>query len=86
METYILSLSCRDRSGLVADIAGLIVRAGGNIVDAQQFNEKGTGEFFMRVVFAALRDTAPLVQGLSAMEPVDRLRWRLRPTAQQRAA
>jgi formyltetrahydrofolate deformylase len=78
-ETYILSLSCRDRSGLVADIASLIVRIGGNIVDAQQFNEKGTGEFFMRVVFVAPRDPDTLVRGLSAMRPADRLAWQLRP-------
>ena len=68
----------------MADIAGLVVRAGGNIVDAQQFNEKATGEFFMRVVFAAARDPAPLVEGLSAMESVDRLTWRLRPIEQQK--
>lgn len=84
IETYILSLSCRDRSGLVADIAGLVVRAGGNIVDAQQFNEQATGEFFMRVVFAASRDPGPLVQGLSAMQPIDRLTWQLRPIGQQK--
>lgn len=79
METYILSLSCRDRSGLVADIAGHIVQAGGNIVDAHQFNEKDTGDFFMRVVFSASRDTDGLVQGLSSMSLADRMTWRLRP-------
>lgn len=50
--TCILSLSCPDRPGLVARVAGLLAANGGNIVDAQQFNDTLTDRFFMRVEFA----------------------------------
>jgi len=47
-----LSLSCADQSGLVAKVAGYLAGRGGNILDAQQFNDQRTDRFFMRVVFA----------------------------------
>jgi formyltetrahydrofolate deformylase len=48
----ILSLSCPDRPGLVARVAGLLAANGGNIIDAQQFNDTLTDRFFMRIEFA----------------------------------
>ncbi len=50
-EVCTLSLSCEDRPGLVALVAGFLASKGGNIVDAQQFNDRETRRFFMRVVF-----------------------------------
>lgn len=50
-ERYVVTLSCDDRPGLVAAVAGALAANGGNIVEAQQFNEHTTGRFFMRVVF-----------------------------------
>lgn len=50
-ERFILTLSCDDRPGLVADVAGCLAADGGNIVEAQQFDEALTGRFFMRIVF-----------------------------------
>jgi formyltetrahydrofolate deformylase len=50
-ETLTLRLSCDDRPGLVAMVAGFLTGQGGNIVDAQQFDDRLTGRFFMRVVF-----------------------------------
>jgi formyltetrahydrofolate deformylase len=47
-----LSLSCADRPGLVARVAGFLADRGGNIHDAQQFNDQETKRFFMRVIFA----------------------------------
>jgi formyltetrahydrofolate deformylase len=49
---YILTLSCEDRPGIVAAVAGLLFKEGANILEAQQFDDKETGRFFMRVVFA----------------------------------
>ncbi len=48
---YILTLSCADRPGLVAAVAGLLFENGGNILEAQQFDDVETNKFFMRVVF-----------------------------------
>jgi formyltetrahydrofolate deformylase len=48
---HILTLSCEDRPGLVAEVAGLIFSHGGNIVEAAQFEDVESGRFFMRVRF-----------------------------------
>jgi formyltetrahydrofolate deformylase len=47
----ILTLSCPDRVGIVAGVSGLLFARGGNILDAQQYDDQETGRFFMRVVF-----------------------------------
>ncbi len=50
---FILTLSCADRPGIVAAVATHLFDHGFNIVDAQQFDDTETGQFFMRVVFAS---------------------------------
>ncbi|MCK6435217.1 MAG: formyltetrahydrofolate deformylase, partial [Aquabacterium sp.] len=56
-EEFILTLSCRDQTGIVYSVSGLLFQAGCNIIDSQQFGdvegEDATGLFFMRVHFAA---------------------------------
>ena len=49
----ILTLSCPDRPGIVARVSGFLFERGGNILDAQQYDDAETGRFFMRVVFDA---------------------------------
>lgn len=51
MTAYILSLSCSDRPGIVADVASFLTNAGSNITEAQQFNDEESGQFFMRMEF-----------------------------------
>jgi formyltetrahydrofolate deformylase len=84
-ETCILRLSCDDRPGLVAKVAGFLAANGGNIIDAQQFDDRLTDRFFMRVMFELAdthnvdglrRDFAPLA-AQAGME------WRLRSTRQR---
>ena len=50
--TYILTLSCPDRTGIVHAVAGFLLERGGNIEEAAQYNDPDTGLFFMRVQFA----------------------------------
>ncbi|WP_420383845.1 formyltetrahydrofolate deformylase [Novosphingobium sp.] len=50
-ETLTLRLSCDDRPGLVVKVSGFLAGEGGNIIEAQQFDDRLTGRFFMRVVF-----------------------------------
>jgi len=64
---FILTLSCKDTTGVVYAVAGLLYQGGCNIIDSQQFGdlkgEDATGLFFMRVHFAApphLASTAAL--------------------------
>ena len=49
--SLILTLSCEDKPGIVARVTGNLFEAGGNIQEAQQFDDSLSGRFFMRVVF-----------------------------------
>ncbi|MBB4612051.1 formyltetrahydrofolate deformylase [Novosphingobium taihuense] len=49
--SLILTLSCEDKPGIVARVTGNLYEAGGNISEAQQFDDSLSGNFFMRVVF-----------------------------------
>ena len=52
MASYILNLSCPDRTGIVHAVSGFLVERQGNIEEAAQYNDPDTGLFFMRVRFA----------------------------------
>ena len=56
-KTYILTLSCPDRLGLVHSVSGFLLERGGNIEEAAQYNDPDTGLFFMRVQFSCVRLT-----------------------------
>src|SRR5438477_279837 len=49
---YVLTLSCPDKPGIVHAVSGFLLERGGNIEEAAQYNDHGTGLFFMRVQFA----------------------------------
>ena len=49
---FILTLACPDRTGIVHNVSGLLLKHQGNILDAQQFGDAETGQFFLRVHFA----------------------------------
>ncbi len=74
---YTLTLSCEDRPGLVAAVAGALANTGGNIVDAQQFDDIETGRFFMRTVFTAA-DDAPFRKAMKDIGAQHGMNWRLR--------
>jgi formyltetrahydrofolate deformylase len=51
-DTYIITISCIDHPGIVAAVTTFLARHGGNIIEAQQFDDLQTGRFFMRIEFA----------------------------------
>lgn len=61
-QEFVLTLSCRDTTGIVHAVSGLLYQAGCNIIDSQQFgdvlSEDSTGLFFMRVHFSATEHLA----------------------------
>ena len=57
---HILTLSCANRPGIVAKVSTALFDGGFNILDAQQFDDVETGDFFMRVVFNASAPAAKL--------------------------
>jgi formyltetrahydrofolate deformylase len=48
---YVLTLSCADRPGIVHAVSGFLVEQGANIVESQQFGDRLTERFFMRIGF-----------------------------------
>lgn len=49
---YILTLSCEDKTGIVAAVSGFLSQNGGFIIESAQFGDSSTGRFFMRTVFS----------------------------------
>jgi formyltetrahydrofolate deformylase len=49
MPDIVLTLSCHDRPGIVAIVAGFLADRGFTIRDSQQFGDEGTGLFFLRI-------------------------------------
>ncbi|WP_262850655.1 formyltetrahydrofolate deformylase [Mumia quercus] len=68
--TYVLTLTCPDRPGLVHAISSWIVDRGGNILDAQQFTDAGAGRFFLRVHFESVTEPYDLEALRDAFVPV----------------
>ncbi len=65
-DTYVLTLSCQDRPGIVHAVSGFLLGQGGNIEEAAQYNDPDTGRFFMRVRFTCPRaDVATLRSALA---------------------
>jgi formyltetrahydrofolate deformylase len=81
--SFVLTLSCPDRPGIVHAVSGFLLERGGNIEEAAQFNDSSTGLFFMRVQFTCsalapgdLRSQLKLFAEPFAMQ------WGLHPLAQ----
>jgi formyltetrahydrofolate deformylase len=51
--TFILTLSCEDRPGIVAAVTSELASLGANIAESNQFWDRETGRFFMRLAFTA---------------------------------
>ena len=82
-DTHILTLSCPDRPGIVHAVSGFLAERGGNIEEAAQFNDHGTGLFFMRVQFSCpAGDAAQLREELGALAERFAMRWQLHERAQ----
>ncbi len=66
---HILVLSCADRPGIVAAVAGHIARSGGNITESSQFNDPDTDRFFLRTGFTLAdgADEAAMRAGFDAL-------------------
>ncbi len=59
-EPLILTLSCRNRPGIVSAVSTYLFEGGCNILDAQQFDDTESNRFFMRVVFNAVGEGVAL--------------------------
>jgi len=66
---FVLTLSCDDRMGIVAAVAGSIADQACNIVESAQYRDPDSNRFFMRVAFAA-PETLTVEQFEIALRPV----------------
>ena len=69
---YLLTLSCPDRIGIVADVSRFLVDHACNIAESAQCGDQANGRFFLRTAFTA---AAPVA--------LDRLRAEFDPIAQK---
>jgi formyltetrahydrofolate deformylase len=80
---YTLTLSCPDRLGLVHAVSGFLLERSGNIEEAAQYNDAGTGLFFMRVQFAcAAHSFDELKSQLTEFAAPYQMLWQLHAQAQ----
>ena len=84
---HILTLSCANRPGIVAKVSTALFDGGFNILDAQQFDDTETGNFFMRVVFNPAgphADIERLREKFKAIAAGFTMTWSMRPADQRK--
>jgi formyltetrahydrofolate deformylase len=84
-DVQVLTLSCEDKPGITARVTGFLFEHGGNILEAQQYNDLVSGAFFMRVEFDATSADPDAIE--AQFEPLARhygMRWQLRAKAKPR--
>ena len=79
---YTLTLSCADRPGIVAAVAGALAAAGGNITESQQYGSAETGSFFMRVAFTSEQGYDAAHAALEAVAAEFGMDWQLHRAGQ----
>src|SRR5438876_5096436 len=79
-KSAVLLLSCPDRKGIVAAVAGFVAQHGGNILHADEHGDHDTNTFLMRVEFDPSELDLPLSDFGSQFTPLAKeldLNWRL---------
>ena len=86
-DRHVLTLSCANRPGIVAKVSSALFEGGFNILDAQQFDDTETGNFFMRVVFngaGGTGDAAAFKQTFGAIAAPFQMNWTLRASRERK--
>jgi formyltetrahydrofolate deformylase len=75
---YVLTLTCPEAPGIVFAVSRFVMQQGGNISASQQFDDRLTDTFFMRVQFRADGVTVEsLRQGFAAIASQFAMAWQL---------
>ncbi|MFV0383736.1 formyltetrahydrofolate deformylase, partial [Paracoccus sp. (in: a-proteobacteria)] len=84
MRTYVLTVQCESRRGIVAAISGCLAEYGCNITDAAQFDDDLTGRFFTRISFRPESGATrgELEQGIAAISGPLGLDWTIHDSTQ----
>ena len=79
-KSAVLLLSCPDKKGVVAGVAGFIYQHGGNILHADEHGDTDSGTFLMRVEFDPSDLDIPLSDFVWHFSPIAKefeMQWRL---------
>jgi formyltetrahydrofolate deformylase len=84
-DQFVLTLSCPDKQGIVHAVSSFLFMTGCNIEDSQQFGDRDTGLFFMRVHFSA---EPPVTAGklrasFAAIGDSYHMDWQIHPAEQR---
>lgn len=76
---YVLTLSCVNRPGIVSAVATYLFEQGGDIREAQQFDDLETGKFFARIAFELVEGAqiAGLREGFGPVAAPFNMTWKL---------
>jgi len=81
--SWVLTLVCADRVGIVAAVSQFLAERGGFITDSQQYADREAGRFFMRVAFEAtddrMADTEELRAAFGEIGARFAMDWRITP-------
>jgi formyltetrahydrofolate deformylase len=83
MRRLILTISCPDRTGIVAAVTTFIAHHGGSVLEASQFADHVTGQFFQRIEIDAETinlDASGFGVEFGPLAAEYSLNWRLRDT------
>ncbi|MGI5274378.1 formyltetrahydrofolate deformylase [Nonomuraea sp. CA-218870] len=80
---YVLTLSCPDRPGVVAAVSSLLSRHGCNITESQQFGDRESARFFMRVQFTSPLGEDEVRSAFAALAPDFAMEFQLRDMARK---
>ncbi|MCA1297101.1 formyltetrahydrofolate deformylase [Stappia indica] len=75
--SFVLTLSCDDKPGIVAAVTTELASLGANIAESNQFWDRQTGRFFMRIAFTAGEDVSRETVEHSLKPAVDRFDMRI---------
>ena len=75
--SYVLTLSCKDKPGIVHAVSGFLLTQGGNIEEAAQYNDHDTGLFFMRVQFVCSATPDALRTQVDSFAQQHHMQWGL---------
>ena len=84
-QSLTLGFSCPDQSGIVHAVSSFIVTVGGNITESQQYEDRETQLFFMRVEFDVANDVNldHVQAAFSAVAQRFSMKWKLVETTRK---
>lgn len=82
-DTYILTLSCSDKPGIVHSVTGIFASHNVNIIDLQQFSDPDSNKFFMRVHFGPVSSADELKAPFEALAAELKMQYEIVPVTQK---